>query len=275
MWGTTAGESEVMQPIVVDDQQVHYRRLDVFLRHYRDMLRTDNEVIRLARFLDDFGSLAGTVPEWERAAPDKEALQRFLPVFRASYERSWRQGAFIDFWSLAGLGRGELRNTEILAWFLNPSAPHGFGAEFLKAWMRDALAPTFVDLQAAVQASRTYRVETEVNPFSTIDNRLDIEIENDGFYICVEVKIDAPEGSQQLSRYVDICRERAGGRPWAIILLTPNGLRARTSDSAMIVPASWRRLANAIRSAELSPRHERGHLPSLLLDQFLETISNF
>ena len=65
-----------------------------------------------------------------------------------------------------------------------------------------------------------YRVATEVWPQADGNNRIDIEISGEGFYLCVEVKIDAVEGEEQLRRYLDVARAKAGSRPFSIVYLS-------------------------------------------------------
>lgn len=64
--------------------------------------------------------------ESERPAlcPDPVALAAMLSDLRAPMAGVKTIG---NPWSVASLRRGELRNSSVLAWFLNPKGDHGFG----------------------------------------------------------------------------------------------------------------------------------------------------
>ena len=88
------------------------------------------------------------------------------------------------------------------------------------------------------------------NCHSLGDNRVDIEISGEDFYLCIEVKIDAVEGNEQLRRYLDVARERAGNRPFRIVYLSRNELRKLSTDSEKVVSTTWATFAAAIRSEQ-------------------------
>ena len=58
----------------------------------------------------------------------------------------------------------------------------------------------------------------ESNPDGYIRNRVDIEIESNDFYLIIEVKIDANESIEQLKKYGDLAKSRAGDRQGGITL---------------------------------------------------------
>lgn len=258
----------------VYDARMFRDRLISFFEAYRYEPRGDVALAdRLRRFLDEFRKY----PAEEKTPailPDYSALQNFFATFRSHYKKSWENGDFIDFWQLADLKRNEVRNSRILSWFLDPAEPHGYGAELFHAWMKALLnGNEFENLRDKIADKEVYRVSTEVNPFSDQSNRFDIEIDSDAFYLCIEVKIDASEGSDQLARYAELTERKAGDRPWAVVFLTPRGNGARTSNEERIIAASWRGLAAAIRAKH--PTLSHAHLPSRLLNQFLHAIDLF
>jgi len=78
---------------------------------------------------------------------------------------------------------------------------------------------------------------------------VDIEISSSNFLIFIEVKVRAPESTDQLKRYVQLVTQKAAGRPTLVIYLTPSG--RPPVDSALhdtIVSLSWSRLAELVKA---------------------------
>lgn len=95
---------------------------------------------------------------------------------------------------------GSLRSEQVwntlLAYFLDPSQPHGFGADLLKGFLdKSGVEYYHRDLEAV-------RVDTEST--SPNDNRLDVVIRApDAWFVCIESKVEASEGTRQTERYVE------------------------------------------------------------------------
>lgn len=206
---------------------------------------------RLAEFFRRYGACrrppaAARAP---RATIDAAALAAWLADLEQPLLAA-RLGAFdFDPWAVADLGRDELRNTRVLSWLLNPRGNHGLGNAGLSALLA-AVNRHFQSKSnddAWTDPGRFCRVRTEINPNGEIDDRVDIEIDAEKFYLIVEVKIDAPEQPGQLERYGLQAEVRAAGRAWAVIFLTPGGFPPTTAGkyagSARIVPLSWKSLA--------------------------------
>lgn len=162
-----------------------------------------------------------------------------------------RKGAFLcDPWEVACLGRDEVRNSAVLAWLLNPRGSHGIGDNALIALLKALNFPT--------DTGKYCHVRVESNPTGEIENRVDIEIDSEKFYLVIEVKIKAPEGDKQIERYCDILESLSKKRkiPWALIYLTVKGNKPGTSGIfenrichvspnklPNICPLSWERFA--------------------------------
>ena len=90
---------------------------------------------------------------------------------------------------------------------------------------------------------------SEIEPLSlccTQASRVDIEIDGP-FLLFIEVKINAPETNNQIERYVELAREKAGSRQWGVILLTKD--KARPKDVNLhdhVVSVSWKEIASNI-----------------------------
>lgn len=153
-------------------------------------------------------------------------------------------------WVVAGLERKELPNASVLTWLLDPSGSHGLGCKPLKALLSlliDCGADTFPqDFQAWCEIAK------EVLPTGNQQNRIDIEIDADTFYLLIEVKINAGEQQDQLQRYQHEAISRAGNRPWAILFLTPQGRPPLSGDCDLtehLLYFSWHRLASHLACA--------------------------
>lgn len=153
-------------------------------------------------------------------------------------------------WVVAGLERKELPNASALTWLLDPSGSHGLGSKPLKALLSlliDCGADTFpLDYQAWCGIAK------EILPTGNQQNRVDIEIDADTFYLLIEVKINAGEQQDQLQRYQHEAISRAGKRPWAILFLTPQGRPPSSGDCDLtqhLLSLSWHRLASHLACA--------------------------
>ena len=186
-------------------------------------------------------------PERQAASPpDSAALAAWLASMDAPLQALYASAWNFDPWEVAGLGRDEMRNSQVLAWLLNPMGSHGFGDALLHRFLKHLSLNNFPD-----SPGHYCRVSTEKCPDSDSRDRVDIEIDAANFYWLIEVKIDAIEQEEQLNRYGKIAQQMAGKRPWAIIYLTP-GKRAATTGgkySDHIFPMSWKEVARLIDKA--------------------------
>ena len=157
-----------------------------------------------------------------------------------------RRGAFqFDPWEVAGLGRDEVRNAAVLAWLLNPKGSHGLGDVAMSGLLGDLWN---FDNDFPSTCGSSCRVRVESNPDGDVGNRVDIEIDDDNFYVIIEVKVDAPEGKEQMKRYGDVATKLAGSRPWALIFLTPQGVKSNTAGPYVdrVFRRSWRQLSFSV-----------------------------
>jgi len=103
---------------------------------------------------------------------------------------------------ILGSRRSEQTWNTLLAYFLDPSQPHGFGADLLKQFLDKLTDVTACDIEYYHRDIERVTVVTETT--SPQDNRLDIVIRApDAWFVCIECKVDASEGPQQTQRYVE------------------------------------------------------------------------
>lgn len=198
--------------------------------------------------------------EWPRRALDNHSAElpavaldaRQLSAFMAELEQplaALRHGTFtFDPWEVAKLGRNEVRNSAVLAWLLDPHGNHGFGDLPLKALL--GAVRECGNNRIPENFTRYCRVNVEKSPTGDATNRVDIEIDADNFFMLIEVKIDAYEQKDQISRYIGEAKKRAGEQPWAVVYLTPQGRVPLSAGEEADVPClSWRRLASVLTQA--------------------------
>ncbi|MGY4801338.1 PDDEXK-like family protein [Teichococcus aerofrigidensis] len=223
----------------------------------------------LLRFLERAGPLLrepASVPTPPLSTPslDPMCLEEIMHRLAEPIRSARTAGAFLNVWSVASLGRNELRNAAVLAWFLDPRGSHGLGPAVLRDLLRLA-ADRAGWLFFAANPSRAV-VRTEDWPLGSETDRVDIAIDGDDFVVFIEVKIDAIEGSEQLARYVERAREKARvlRRPHAhVIYLSP---RPPTANYSGLATVTWQDVAR------LLARRKRDGLAGILADQFAQHV---
>lgn len=104
---------------------------------------------------------------------------------------------------ILGSARSEQRWNTVLAYFLDPSQPHGFGTDLLKTFLNVAQTQADAEIEYYHRDIEKVQVDTEVSS-SSQDNRLDIVIRAPGeWFVCIESKVDAAEGERQTERYLN------------------------------------------------------------------------
>jgi PD-(D/E)XK nuclease superfamily len=229
--------------------------------------------VRMERFVDEWNAAIELTAnrhanprwkeffdEWRKHAPqidearavtaanlDSGHFAEFIAAFPVAFDEYRRSGSMLNVWRTAQLGNDEIRNCKVLATFLDHSGDHGQGVDILCSLLSTIGLQEFTERVC----KRRYQTHTEVWPLNNAVSRVDIKIEGDDFLIFIEAKIAANEGDDQLQRYVDLARAKAGSRDWAVIYLTPDGRQSSNfilSDSDKVYSASWMQVSRAMRS---------------------------
>lgn len=176
--------------------------------------------------------------------PEPVALAQLLSDFSTTQRTADFNTLQFDPWEIAGVGHKEVRNQAVFAWLLNPDGSHGLGNRALHGLL--ALLPPIKDQPFPADHGRWLRINCEVRPTGNAENRVDIEIDSERFYLLIELKINALEQREQLSRYHKEAFARAGERPWRVLFITPQGRLpiSGTPDEPRRYPSlSWRSVA--------------------------------
>lgn len=103
---------------------------------------------------------------------------------------------------ILGSPRAEQKWNTLLAYLIDPSQPHGFGADLLKAFLEKASKVTDDEIDYYHRDIEQVTVDTEVE--SPQNNRPDILIRaSDEWFVCIESKVDSSEGDRQTQRYIE------------------------------------------------------------------------
>jgi hypothetical protein len=209
-------------------------------------------------------------------------FEQWLTNIAEPIQTAKRGGFLCDPWEIAGLKRDEVRNSRVLAWLLDPRGSHGFGNLLTHALLAE-LSRRSPTLELPVISDDGCQVRVESSPDGDSSNRLDIEIDSPNFYVIIEVKIDAMEGNEQLLRYGELGKSRAGNRPWGMVFLTPSGFDCSTAAhfKDKVIRLSWKQLSSAL-SGMLRIQYKRAlqvrsqeKLTLLLAQRFLKHVRNF
>lgn len=160
-----------------------------------------------------------------------------------------------DFLGVLGRHRDELTHSRMIAWLLDPCAPHGFGTSILE----ELLATLHGHSPVAPGLARV-RTRCEVQ---LVDGRLDVVVEGPGLYLVIENKVDADESDEQCTYYSQHLRLDS-----LCILLSPDGRESRTAST--FKPLKYSKFADIIDQAMTrSPRSSNGRE---IVEDYLRTL---
>ncbi len=222
----------------------------------------------LASFLSSYHQLRERLLATQAETPQRPALSPaamadFLSELHTHCVAYRSTDRLTNIWAVAGLRRDEVRTTSVLAWMLNSRADHGYGNGVL-----DALLRRIADrLPGGLCLGPDYIVRTEFCAFGDRSDRIDIAIEDESCVVFLEAKIDAPEGPEQLKRYVARAQERAahtGRSHWCVLFLSP--ARHLTVEPG-VIPIGWDDIAAAIAEA-IRQKGSPGTFSSQAFQQF-------
>ena len=202
-------------------------------------------------------------------SPDQYSA--FFSKFEPLYLSEKRRGAEMNVWQQSGLKRNEVRNTAVLAWWLDPQGSHGLGDLLLRRFLM-CLPINKGQSEKFIKAlGKGVKVQTESLPLGEKENRIDIEIQGPELLLFIEVKIEAGEGREQLARYqalIERKRKLYGPQQSGIIYLA----RYQQDKGSAVVAITWEQLADNFRLASLP---DDAKLTQALLLQFCDHIETF
>ena len=152
-----------------------------------------------------------------------------------------------------GDARTELAHSSALAFFLDPARSGGVGGACLSSFVELVVRAGEQDADEELPDLTDARVTSE--RVLGRWGRVDVSIDGPRALIFVEVKVDAGEGPQQLSRYAKAMTELAGERESLLVFLTDNVGQTGQGDGHRHVTFSdvlavWLPIAAKTRSPE-------------------------
>ena len=175
--------------------------------------------------------------KWERKLKNLLREQQELAM-----AGKWTRGPE-DLLSVIGHSRRETYHSAILAWLMDPLAPHGLGTRFLEEFLRTADPDAWPELPPDLHV---YNVECEV---TRGECRADIVVYADQLLLVVENKVDAAEGERQCDRIYDAFSDSSGAR---FVFLSPKGSKPRTATGTAAEEfrkLSYRQVIDALKRA--------------------------
>lgn len=257
------------------------RRLSGFLDQWRGLAaaHTPGSTDRLERFLREARPYLREVrraqtPTFKSLAPSAQVLAALFEQLQAPLARARMDGARLNVWTTAGLKRDEVRNAGVLAALFDPARSGVRAQAFLSAFLTRVQGEDRSVLPTPEELKTGYVVQTEACPLGASDTRVDLSIEGEDFLLLIEVKIDAGEGREQLSRYAQVLANKAsllGKRP-ALVYLSPLPAKAPPAGTFY---ADWRAVQDAARAAVAAVKTSDRTFQDHLLGQFAQHVTRF
>jgi hypothetical protein len=172
--------------------------------------------------------------------------------------------------------RRETYWNEILSYFLDPTEPHGFGTDLLEAFLSVLESNANLEFEYDRLDFEAMVVESEWVTRDT-DDRPDIVVYSEGnWFVCVEMKVGAPEGENQTERYVgsanvgDISKDEFPESGHHYVYLSDR--KAASASAEEFVDIAW---CEAVAALERFQSRSQSRYPAkslAQLDDFLDTI---
>ncbi len=158
------------------------------------------------------------IQEWEKRIGLRKAEEKRLVC-----EGKWVRGP-MDVLSIIGKERHETYHSAILAWLMDPLAPHRLSHAFLRELM-EIVDPGWRPLNEAIHI---FEVRTEVTRSNC---RADVVVFAKEFTLVIENKIDSDELDKQCDRIYKDFKDDPSPR---FIFLTPTGRNPKSASSAAL-----------------------------------------
>jgi hypothetical protein len=211
-----------------------------------------------AAFLELAPALAAVAPQ---AFPQPYPAQRVVAALDSladALAKGAAMGGALNFWSVVGLRRDEVRNAQALASLWTTDFGGTVSRRFLAAFLGEAI----VEVDWSEELASGYRVETECNPLGAGSDRIDVVVESANHVVGIEIKIGAGLGPNQLDRYIAAIEIRAA---WMhstahVVLLAPFD-----SESDKVRTVRWSAVSDAALRAVRGGQSQRSTVEELIV----------
>ncbi len=170
----------------------------------------------------------------------------------------------------------ETRHSNFLAWLLDPSETHGFGAKFLEGFL-SLIAKKMPDTSEATKLSETFRgtggpkAATIMREFRRADL---LVVDRAQRFVClIENKIHTGEHSEQLTRYRRMVEQEFSGYQHLFVFLT---LRPETPSDSAYVSLTYAELCGELKAlTEVKESVPPNEALALLFHQYVDFIAAY
>lgn len=215
--------------------------------------RHDNFRIGLLRLRNGFD----TIYEQEKPQRVEEfriVFSRLISTVKQMQENGLWRKTYFNLFTILGYQRLEDAHSNILAWLLNPEESHGLGDAFLRDFVRRVF-----DKELLKYFPVKVKRESQDG-----DDRLDIVVEGNNWWLIIENKIDSTEQENQTKRYADHWRNRGIiGENVFLAFLSPSGWLPESRD---FKPVSYRTIQKLLENQKFQGdsdfliRHFKDHI---------------
>jgi len=172
-----------------------------------------------------------------------------------------------------GQSRVEQRWEELLVHFLDSTNPHGFDTDVLRAFLRALYSHGDTSMSGPLRNLEHVKVSSQV---STGNGIADILLRQpDEWFVCIELKVDAPETNAQTDRYAEAARlgdldtrQHSGTNEYVYIAPT----EAPASVSEDFVDISWEHIVTELETVLTDGFGKYPSKSSAQLADFIDTI---
>ncbi|MBQ5946242.1 PD-(D/E)XK nuclease family protein [Massilia sp. ST3] len=172
----------------------------------------------------------------------------------------------------ARLQRQEIRHSNLLAFFLDPSQPHGLSDEFIKQLLlrvapRDASASApFSRLLRSMEGYADVQVRREMMNMDVL-----IWSERSRMLLAIEAKVDARQGDKQLLQYRQRLEEEFKDYSRDLLFLTTDGV---APNDDMWIPVTWEDMYRSLMDAMRRKTDVLSERARFAIEQYLELLSS-
>lgn len=142
------------------------------------------------------------------------------------FEREHEIGEAFNIFEAVGMRTQEIRHSKFLAYILNPTAAHGFGAYFLRKFLEQvvtlAAKPPITRLEVILADLSSAQVYTERDYFD-----ITVWLPYQKLLLVIENKTESSESVDQLSKYRRKAQEKYPKATFCGVFLTPDGYEGK------------------------------------------------
>jgi hypothetical protein len=219
--------------------------------------RTDNFRDGFLRFYNGFNNIY----ELEKPRKIEEFTSAFcylISTVKQIQERGLWRKTYFNLFETLGYQRLEDTHSNILAWLLNPEESHGLGDAFLRAFVDKVFNITNLPIIFPV---KVFREKQEGN------NRPDVIVEGNNWWLVIENKIDSDEQEDQIKRYANRWKRRGKLRENVLLaFLSPSGWKPESND---FIPVSYRTIRELLENKSMSFKGDSNFLCRHFIDHII------